>query len=163
VKDDEIYIFYSGACEPSANSPQSFDISPVKTGIAKLERGRLSYLASADQMTTAVVTTIPLAVSKNCNAQLKVNAGELLAYRDWIEAEVLDARTNEPIEGYTKRDCQDLYSDGFDIPVRWKGSKSLRELQDRAPIKLRFFLYGKARLYSFSFAAPNDAKSAART
>jgi len=63
---------------------------------------------------------------------------------------VIDPATNEPVSGFTRRECQDIYLDGFDIVVAWNGSSSLA-LKDTNRIKLRFFLYGKARLYSFAF------------
>ncbi|RAV16662.1 hypothetical protein [Paenibacillus contaminans] len=152
VKDDEIYVFYSGTCEPAANAPQRYDTSQVRSGVAKIERGRLTYLSSADQLSTAVITTVPMEIAKSSNVELRINAGELIPYRDYIEVEAIDAETNEPIAGFERRDCLDLYSDGFDIPAIWNGSSSLDDLRDRNRIKLRFYLYGKARLYSFSFA-----------
>lgn len=83
--------------------------------------------------------------------RLTVNAGELLPYRDWIEAEIINAETNEIITGFERRDCDDIHSDGYCINVSWKGSCSLEGLRNTASIKLRFYIYGKARLYSFSF------------
>jgi|GEM_PF-2221345 len=151
IKDDEIYLFYSAACEPATSHPQENDTPNIRCGLAKLEKRRITFIASTDGLSTAVVTTAPITVDDVIQTRLTVNAGELMPYRDWIEIEVVKADTNETISGFARRDCDDIYSDGFDIDVSWKGQNSLEKLRDIGSIKLKFFIYGKARLYSFSF------------
>jgi hypothetical protein len=151
VKDDDLYLFYSGSSEPAASIPQEYDISPIRSGIAKIEHGRLTYISSADRLTTAVVTTIPIVAEKPCNLELRLNVSDLIPFRDWIEVEVLDAATNEPIPGFTRRECQDIYLNGFSRTVCWESSRSLVALIGTNGFKLRFFIYGKAKLYSFMF------------
>ena len=75
----------------------------------------------------------------------------------WVSVEILDAATGQPIPGYGKADCQRILTDAVRIPVTWRKHRTLAGVKvDR--IKLRFRLYGRARLYSFAFQALNEAK-----
>ena len=67
-----------------------------------------------------------------------------------LEVELLDADTNAPLNGYAQQDSPGLFRDGVNIPVRWAGHHTLRGVQARA-IKIRFHLFGQAKLYSFHF------------
>ena len=67
-----------------------------------------------------------------------------------FEVEVLDARTNRPIAGYTHADCDDVLLDSVRAPVAWGKRRSLAGIK-AANIRLRFHMYGKAKLYSFTF------------
>ncbi len=80
---------------------------------------------------------------------LTVNVGDVRQNRNWVEVEVIDADSGEPIPGYGCEDCDDIYVDGLRRPVEW-GGKRLADI-GRTRFKLRFRLYGAARLYGYKF------------
>jgi hypothetical protein len=83
-------------------------------------------------------------------ARLTVNVGDPVARRSWLQVEVLDAGTGEPLPGFAREDCPRLVTNGVRVPVCWAG-KEIGEAGVRQ-IRLRFHLYGTAKLYSFAFA-----------
>ena len=97
-----------------------------------------------------MVTTVPIRVVNPQQTRLHVNASHLIPYWDWIEVEVLDVATGQPIAGYSRQECTDLMREGIRIPVRWDDRQTLAGVTVPS-IKLRFHLYGKARLYAFTF------------
>jgi hypothetical protein len=95
-------------------------------------------------------STLPLRVVNPAQARLTLTATQLIPYRDWIEVEVLDPATDQPLAGYARTDCIDVTREGLRIPVRWGEQNTLGGVT-ASEIKLRFYLYGKAKLYSFTF------------
>ena len=85
---------------------------------------------------------------------LTVNVGEVRQNRSWVEVEVLDATTLEPLEGYRREDCHDLCTDGWRQEVRWHGG-SIGDLAEQR-FRLKFWLYGRARLYAYGFDAAGE-------
>ena len=81
---------------------------------------------------------------------LTLNVGDVRQNRSWIEVEVLDPGTGEPLDGFTRRDSDDIFIDGLQRPVSWNG-KNLSDLNG-GRFKLRFWLYGAARLYAYELA-----------
>jgi len=71
--------------------------------------------------------------------------------------ELLDARDGMPLPGYTRRDCVKLVRDGIRLAVEWAGRPTLAGI-GIPEIKLRFHLFGRAKLYSFTFGddTPNQ-------
>ena len=96
------------------------------------------------------IVTRPIEVADPGAVDLVVNVGDTIPRRCWIDVEVLDAASGEPIEGFSRSDCRHLDDDGLSVPVRWGEGKGLAGIE--APqIALRFWFYGGARLYSFGF------------
>ena len=118
--------------------------------MATLRLDGFTNVQSRDRLTPATVTTVPITVKNPKKAKLILNATNLIPYWDWIEVEVLDAGTGKPIDGYCKEDCTDAIREGIRIPVKW-GEKDTLEGVAAKEIKLRFVLYGRAKLYSFTF------------
>ena len=152
VCGDTIYIFYSGVDEAGGALPNILLPSTsavVRMGLATLRRDGFTYLQSRDGLAPATVTTVPIRVVKPERARLEVNASHLIPYWDWIEVEVLDAATGQPTAGYRREECADLMQEGIRIPVRWGDNETLARIEV-PEIQLRFHLYGKARLYSYT-------------
>jgi hypothetical protein len=161
---DHFFIYYSGVSEnwsswPSDNANVNADkrkrqpgwIYPAQMGLATLRLDGLTHLQARDGMGPGIVTTIPLQVEGAAAATLRVNASELVPFRDWVEVEILDAKTGAPVAGYSREDCEDVTTDGTSIAVDWKRSgKTLRSVPV-PQIKLRFYLHGRAKLHSFHF------------
>ncbi len=95
---------------------------------------------------------MPIRVKNPEAARLLVNASNLMPWRSWIEVAVLDAQTGKPVEGFDKDDCIALRRDGTRLQVVWREGKDTLESIRAPEIKLRFHLYGKSKLYSFTFS-----------
>ena len=61
---------------------------------------------------------------------------------------MLDPDSNEPLDGFTRQDSDDIFIDGLRRSVSWNG-KNLADVQS-GKFKLRFWLYGAARLYAYA-------------
>ena len=61
----------------------------------------------------------------------------------------LQTADGQPIPGYTLDDCDELYGDSLDYPIRWNGISELKPLAGK-PIRLRFQLKD-ADLYAIRF------------
>ncbi len=155
VHGDTIYIFYSAVDESGGASPNAWLENipcPIRTGLATLRLDGFTCLQSRDRLTPATVTTVPISVKGPKEAKLILNASDFVPYRDWIEVEVLDAGTGSPVAGYGREDCTDVVREGIRIPVAW-GERDTLEGVTSEEIQLRFTLYGRVRLYSFTFTS----------
>lgn len=171
-----IHVYYSAGNEnwaswPSDNTavgPTERSVSGFsyvsQMGLATLPGDGFTYLHARDGFGPGVVTTRAIEVKDGEQAELRVSVRHAMVYRDWVEAEVLDAKTGEPLIGYARADCTDVATDGTGQPVEWGARCTLAGVS--APsIKLRFYLHGDVRLHAFSFgmgqASPSDQFSGA--
>ena len=155
VHGDTIYIFYSAVDESGGASPNAWLENipcPIRTGLATLRLDGFTCLQSRDRLTPATVTTVPISVKGPKETKLILNASDFVPYRDWIEVEVLDAGTGSPVAGYGREDCTDVVREGIRIPVAWRERQTLEGVTSEE-VQLRFTLYGKVRLYSFTFTS----------
>jgi hypothetical protein len=152
VRGDTIYIFYSGVDEAGGALPNTLQLTTAATmrmGLATLRRDGFTYLKSRDGIAPATVTTVPIHVTNPERVKIQVNASHLIPFWDWIEVEVLDASTGQPIPDHSRKDCTDLMHAGIRIPVRWGDKETLAGI--KVPeFRLRFHLYGEARLYAYT-------------
>ena len=160
VKDGTIHLFYGGAGEdftswpPENQSPEfrhelgSGGARVMRMGLATLREDGFTCLETPDRETPGHATTTPLQLTDR-STRLTVNVGDVRNDRSWVEVEVLDVDSGEPLPGYGCQDCGDICVDGLRRPVEW-GGKGLDGIGcDR--FKLRFRLYGAARLYGYRF------------
>ena len=160
VKDGTIHLFYGGAGEdftswpPENQSPEfrhelgSGGARVMRMGLATLREDGFTCLETPDRETPGHATTTPLQLTDR-STRLTVNVGDVRNDRSWVEVEVLDADSGEPLPGYGCEDCGDICVDGLRRPVEW-GGKALDGI-GRDRFKLRFRLYGAARLYGYRF------------
>lgn len=156
IKDDTIYLYYSGNGEqwlewPPENmsDPSRLYVLPTsQMGVATLRRDGYTCLETTDRETPGHVTTGPIEI---CGGDLRLvlNVGDVDPGRSWVEVEVLDAERGEVLDGFDRKECSDVCEDAIRVPVAWK-AKSLADV-GASRIRLRFFLYGAARLYSYGF------------
>lgn len=156
-KNDKIWFYYSGASEKWNNWPQrgpkGFPVSTgavqaAEIGLAWLRADGFTYLICDDAILPGSFTTQALVIPDQDGLQLAVGTDKTQIRRSWLEVEVLDAHTNEPIAGFSKDECIRCVKDGIRVPVRWKENGNLDKLAGKS-VKLRFFLYGAVKLYSF--------------
>lgn len=130
VVGDQLYFYVSGR-EQSVTGQNT-------TGLAILRRDGFASLDAADE--EGFLTTRPVRFSgKFLFVNVNAAQGALLA-------EVLDQQ-NQPIEPFTKANCEPIRVDKTLVQVRWKGAEDLSSLAGR-PVRFRFFLR-KGALYAF--------------
>ena len=149
--EDRILLFYTGVNESSAATFTGPASGRVCTGLATLRKDGFASLRAADPIAPGEVTTQPIEVADGGVVRLTVNLDHAIPWRDWIEVEVLDARTLQPIPGYGAADARPLMADSIAAPVAWREHRTLAGV-GVGPIRLRFHLYGRAQLYSFTFS-----------
>ena len=162
IKDDTIYIYYAGNGEdwtswPGGNTPESFQFRSTgcvrlsRMGLATLRLDGFTCLETADRETPGSATTVPIKVQEPEKVRLVLNMADGLPLRNWIQVEILDAATGEPIPGFTRDDCRPIADDGIRVPVQWQSDTLAGITAQR--IKLRFGLCGGVRLHSVAFEA----------
>ena len=148
IHDDKIWIYYGGW-----NMPYSSDASvraekgwfengqriQEATGLATL---RLDGFVSLDAGPQIGTLTTRLLAAPGGNLVVNANAGGEL------RVELLD-ENNQPIKGYSAKDCIPLKSDGLRQAVRWANHPNTEALRGHS-LKLRFLLRDGS-LYAFSF------------
>ena len=159
-KDDTLYLFYGGNGEdwsswPGGNIPEhshwpnSGALRLSRMGLATLRLDRFTCLETADRETPGNAVTQPIDVRQR-DVRLLLNLSDVQVRRSWVDVEVLPPSGDQPLAGFGRDDCLPLHRDGLREQVGWR-DRRLADL-DQTQIRLRFNLYGAARLHSFSFA-----------
>ena len=171
VHEDKIWIFYSGNGSewkgwPAQNTPRKFIedlgvpssgiVYPSRAGLATLRLDGFVDVRSVDRLAPGTVTTIPIEVRDPEGQTLVVNLADPEPYRSWAAVEVMDAATGKALPGYAEGDCKRILSDAVRIPVEWGEHRTLAGVEVKR-IRLRFRLYGRAKLYSFAFVPADEA------
>ena len=158
VHDDQIHLYYAGNGEVWKNWPNensrgspisSGSVFPSQTGLATLPLDGFTNVESLDREMPGVVTTIPIEVGPDPTT-LEVSVGNMIPGRSWLAVEVLGP-SGDPLPGFAKEACERLATDGPGQVVTWNGSTELPRSETR--FQLRFWTYGAAKLYGFSFVA----------
>ncbi len=147
--EGRILIFYSGLDERSATGFPGLSSGPYATGLASLPIDGFTFLRAADPISRGTMRTKPIRVANPASVQLSLNISHTMPWRDWIEVEVLDAKTQRPISGYGREDAR-LMEDSATQRVKWQNRHTLEDV-GVPEICLAFHFYGEARLYSFTF------------
>ena len=147
---DEIYIFYTGITEETASSFPGNYHGRVNMGLATLRKDGFTHLQAKDPLTPGSMTTKAIECKNTKETELRINCDNLLPWRNWIEVEVLDGDTGTVIEGYSRQECSPIFNNGLSVKVIWNNENTLRNIKNKS-IKLRFWMNGDAKLYSFTF------------
>ena len=155
VRDDEICIYYSGQGEdwcswPGSSGAGAGRLRRRRMGLATLPLDRFTCLRSADGQKPGYAVTQPIAVKAANNTELVINVSDTLERLSWVEVEVLDAGSGDPLPGFGRADCLDLSRDALQQRVRWR-NRTLAEVTS-PNVRLKFWLYGRAKLHEFHFA-----------
>lgn len=159
VKDGVIHLFYGGNGEewtgwPGDNTPDAYPYESMgqvrvsRLGLATLREDGFTCMETPDREIPGFAVTTPIEHTDK-STRLTVNVGDLRQNRSWVEVEVLDAESSEPLAGFSREECRDICSEGWRQPVSWRNAK-LSDL-DRGSFRLRFWLFGAARLYAYGF------------
>jgi hypothetical protein len=160
VKDDTLYLYYCGQGQEWTSWPSSHNMPEESylpaTGWARLSRMGLATLRldgftcleSFDRETPGYAVTLPIARSDE-RTSLYVNVSCVQQDRSWVAVEILDPGTGETVKGFTRSDCRDLSTDAVRAEVAW-ADRSLSDL-NCPEFRLRFWIYGAARLHAFGF------------
>ncbi len=160
VKDDTLYLFYGGNGEdwtswPGGNIPEyshwsnSGALRLSRMGLATPRLDGFTCLETADRETPGYAVTQPIDVRER-DVRLLLNLSDVQVKRSWVDVEVLPPDGDQPLAGFGRDDCLPLHRDGLREQVVWR-DRRLADL-DQTQIRLRFNLYGAARLHAFSFA-----------
>jgi len=126
----------------------------MSAGIAAIRRGGYAHFEPATAAEPAYITTVPLTWSEAAHLHFYCNA----TVNGSLRAEVVDARTGEPCEGYAFADAVECPGDSLHLPLRWKHRETVAVTPDAA-IRLRFELRGpNTCLYGVSWGN-SDAMS----
>ncbi len=162
VKDDTLYLYYCGQGHEWTSWPSSHnmpersylkhaDVRLSRMGLATLRLDGFTCLETTDRETPGHMTTRPIVLSDH-NIALYVNVSEVQQNRSWVEVEILHPDTGEPINGFRREECGAIHCNGIRVSVSWRGG-SIRYIESPS-IRLRFHLYGTARLHAFEFQMP---------
>ena len=161
VIDGVIHLYYSGQSQlwtswpPKHNTPADMpypragSIRPKRMGLATVGVDRLTCLRTADGETPGYAETLPLPARLVRDGSPRVNLTGAVPGRSWIEAEVLPADGDEPLLGYSRETCRPLVTDATAARVGWRPAADAAGVP---MVRLRFWIYGAARLHAVSFA-----------
>ena len=164
VRNDTIYMYYAGQREewtdwPLENLPAHHQSLPVsrwtsRMGLATLRLDGFTCLETTDRETPGHVTTKPIEL-RDRDVRLVLNVGDVRQGRSWVKVEVLDGEREDALSGFSRAECSDVCQDAVRVPVVWKAARLCDVRASR--IRLRFWLYGAARLHSFGFEPVRNA------
>ena len=161
IKDGTVHLFYGGNGEewtswPGENTPDEYPFASTgqvrlsRLGVASLREDGFTCLETPDREVPGFAVTQTIERS-DPTTQLTINVSDVRQNRSWVEVEVLDSTTEQPFNGFARGDCVDLCTDGWREPVAWRGG-GIGDIP-ASRFKLRFWLYGAARLYAYGFDA----------
>lgn len=133
---DELYFYCSG--RNSGRDPD--DGSGGATGLVILRRDGFASMDAGKEAGT--LTTRPVTFSGNhLYANVDFDGGGEL------RAEILDAKTGEPLAPFTSDNCRPVRQGGTRVELGWDGAPSLATLAGK-PVRVRFHLRNGG-LYAF--------------
>ncbi len=119
-------------------------------GLATLKLDRFTCLHTSDGHSYGEVLTAPITVRDSGRVQLVLNVSGTNPDRSWLEVDVMDGATGEPVTGYSCDECALIDEDGLSVSAQWKTAPTLENVTCNC-IRLRFRLFGAVKLYSFRF------------
>ena len=133
---DELYFYVSGR----SGRPGTSEPGVCTTGVAMLRRDGFASMAAADSGGGTLTTSLLRFGGEHLFVNADARDGE-------IRVEMLDAE-RRPIAPFTIERATAVRADGTRQLVRWESGDRVGDLRDR-PVRFRFQVGGRARLYSF--------------
>jgi HEAT repeat protein len=147
VVDDQIVLFYTGACfghEPEGSRSDGGGNPAYRAAVGRATLrldGLVSLRVDAGEATPV---TKPLVFG---GSQLQINAS---CREGSLRVELLD-QAGAPIAGFTRDECDAFTGDALRHVVTWRGRNDVSALAGR-PVQVRFVLR-RGDLYAFQFGA----------
>ena len=164
IHDDRIHLYYAGQGTdwpswPPGNAAPGICFPPgcmslSQMGLASLRLDGFTCVHTVDAHSFGVMTTKPFRHDPAGRSQLEVNLAGTRPRRDWLQVEVLDGRTGQSLPGFTAAGSAPMVTDDLCATVRWRG-RGLGAVRS-CSVRLRFLLFGAARLHSFRFVRPGE-------
>lgn len=147
VDGDTVRVYYRGTAGRREGT-DGFGHNLTEIGVATIRVNGWTYYTPREGRERATVTTIPIDSPAGEERTLTVNV-EGAGSADAFAVEVLDAASDEALDGFGVADCLVAGRDGVAVPVSWREGAVL---PSGAEIRLRFHLREPGvRLYSFGF------------
>lgn len=146
VRNNELWFYYVGLRHRCLSLDDTLRRKYLDGSAVCLARLRMDgFVSLKGGPEWGSVVTQPLTVSGD---RLHLNVD---AWRGNVQAEVLDADSLQPLDGYGREGCARVSLDSIDELVRWKSGAGLSALRGRT-VRLRFHLW-QAELYAYWFGA----------
>ena len=139
VVGDEIWIYYTGF-KGLHWATHNNELQGSSVNLCKL---RLDGFISLEPGGAGTVITKLFTMSGD---RLIVNANA--SYNASVKVEILN-KNGEPMDGFSKADCDVISGDSVKHTVKWNGNANIGSLKDK-PIKIKFYL-NQSKIYSFTF------------
>ena len=159
ILKDRILLYYGGSnYHHKSDGPYDFqksDNMSISLGLATWRKDGFSHLELKLGEEEGYVTTIPIHPYNFRRGNLYINA---FCNGGIIQAELLNAVTLKPIEGYTKDECSSIKGDKVKHLVSWKKGDIVNM---KSPFCLRFYfkkILRTPKLYSFWWEKENESR-----
>jgi len=150
VLDEEIRLYYGGGTErkPPLNGKPKWVCLP---GLSTLRRDGFTSLQLTKNAQSGSLTTIPFSLPKQ-TSRLRVNVK--CPGKSTLRVELLDAKSGNPLPGYSLAEHNPISGDQLDIPVSWKKNAILPGTNELVQLRIKLET-GEAspKLFSFWFQA----------
>jgi hypothetical protein len=124
---------------PTGPAEMSIYVTPFRRFTLRTD-GFASVHAGADP---GEMTTHPLSFQ---GGKLEINLSTSAGGSCRVE---IQEESGKPVPGFTLKDCKPLVGDAIEMPVEWRGSARLKDLEGK-PVRLRFVLQD-ADLFAMRF------------
>ncbi|MFL6302542.1 MAG: hypothetical protein ACJ72H_03290 [Candidatus Sulfotelmatobacter sp.] len=143
---EKIRVYYGGVTSHHGTDPWR---AAAAVGMAELPSDGWSFISPELSAQESYITTIPVTVVPGHSVHLDVNA-DVPPGRGSLQVEVLDAKNDMPLVGYSRKDCHKVSNVSGAARILWNRSDAIPLGTER--LKFRFYLAGaETRLYSFRF------------
>jgi len=140
-RNNELWFYYTGMKHRNLSVHDTLNFGYLDASAILMARLRLDgFVSLKGGIEWGSVITKPIKIN---GPQLRVNVD---SWRGQLKSELLDAQTNQPIQGFALEDSIPIVLDSVDEPLRWSNADIL-SLQGRT-VKVRFALLN-AELYSY--------------
>ena len=146
VVGDEIWIYYVGF-KGLHWATHNNELQGSSVNLCKL---RLDGFVSLDPGGSGIVTTKLFTMDGD---RLIVNANA--SHDASVKAEII-GENGEPIDGFSKADCNVISGNNIKHIVTWNGNADVSSLKNK-PIKIKFYL-NRSKLYAFTFSSVERQK-----
>ncbi|MDP6466318.1 MAG: hypothetical protein QF918_01170 [Pirellulaceae bacterium] len=132
ILDREIRLYYGGGTErkPPLDGRPKWVTLP---GLATLRRDGFTSVGLVNDKQPGSLVTIPFRLPKlPTRLHVNVNCAGMSRFR----AELLDAKTGQPLSAYSLADCKPITGDHLDTPVAWTRNATLPRTRNLVRLRL---------------------------